>query len=53
MMIETFIVNSTEFKLISYNLGSNTYCELKSNGLCKVFETKLEALAYIRFWLGV
>lgn len=53
MMIEKFIVNHTEFKLISHNLGSKTYYELKSNGLCKVFETKFEALAYIRFWLGV
>lgn len=52
-MIEKFIVNHTEFKLISHNSGLNTYYELKSKCLFKVFKTKLEALAYIRFWLGI
>ena len=53
-MIEKFQINGVAFKLISYNLGSNKdYYELKSKGLCKVFESKLEALGYARFWSGV
>lgn len=53
-MIENFKINGIEFKLLSYNLGSNKdYYELKSKGLCKVFESKLEALDYAKFWSGV
>lgn len=53
-MIENFEINGVTFKLINYSLGSNkSYYELKSKGLCKVFETKLEALGYARFWSGV
>lgn len=53
-MIENFKINGVEFKLINYSLGSNkNYYELKSQGLCKVFETKLEALEYAKFWSGV
>ena len=53
-MIENFEINGVAFKLLSYNLGLNkTYYELKLQGLCKVFETKLEALDYAKFWSGV
>lgn len=53
-MIESFKINGIAFKLINYSLGSNKNCyELKSKGLCKVFESKLEALGYARFWSGV
>lgn len=53
-MIENFEINGVEFKLIRYNLGLNKdYYELKSKGLCKVFESKLEALDYAKFWSGV
>lgn len=52
-MIEKFVVDNIEFQLACYNLGHSMYYQLKSKGLCKVFKTRLEALEYAKFWVGV